>query len=126
MKVQNKILIVDDEPIILFYLQDLLVSSGDFVVEIAESGEQAIEILPSFKPDLILLDIQLPGMDGLNATKIIRNDPDLSRIPVVALTSYAMQGDEEKAKSVGCTGYIAKPIDTRSFLDEVADYLRQN
>jgi CheY-like chemotaxis protein len=72
------------------------------------------------------MDIQLPGIDGLDATKIIKKDPILKHIPVVALTSYAMQGDEEKAISAGCTGYIAKPIDTRNFLDILSGYLRPN
>ena len=76
--------------------------------------------------DLILMDIQLPGIDGLDATKIIKDDPILEHIPVVALTSYAMQGDEEKAISAGCNGYIAKPIDTRNFLDILTGYLRAN
>jgi CheY-like chemotaxis protein len=69
------------------------------------------------------MDIQLPGMDGLAAAKILKEDSDLKDIPIVALTSYAMQGDKEKALEAGCSGYIAKPIDTRKFLETLAQYL---
>jgi CheY-like chemotaxis protein len=69
------------------------------------------------------MDIQLPGMDGLSATKIIKEDPALKDIPIIGLTSYAMQGDKEKAMAAGCTGYITKPIDTRKFLKTVSKYL---
>ncbi len=70
--------------------------------------------------------VQLPGMDGLSATQIIKEDPSLKEIPIVALTSYAMQGDEEKALEAGCSGYIAKPIDTRKFLETISQYLKDN
>jgi len=92
----------------------------------AKDAEDGILLAREHLPDLILMDIQLPGIDGLDATKIIKDDPILKHIPVVALTSYAMQGDEEKAISAGCTGYIAKPIDTRNFLDILSGYLRPN
>ena len=78
----------------------------------AGDAEAGIQVAREHLPDIILMDIQLPGMDGLEATRIIRKDPILSNIPVMALTSYAMQGDEQKAISAGCAGYIAKPIDT--------------
>ena len=93
--------------------------------QVLEAGdaETGIQLARENMPDLILMDIQLPGMDGLQATRIIRKDPILRHIPVMAHTSHAMQGDEQKAISAGCAGYIAKPIDTRSFLDNLAGYL---
>jgi CheY-like chemotaxis protein len=92
----------------------------------AIDAESGIEQIREQRPDLVLMDIQLPGMDGLSATKIIKEDPSLKDIPVVALTSYAMQGDEEKALEAGCSGYIAKPIDTRKFLETISQYLKDN
>jgi CheY-like chemotaxis protein len=76
-----------------------------------------MQLIREYRPDLVLMDVQLPGMDGLKATRIIKGDQALKDIPVVALTSYAMQGDEEKATEAGCTGYITKPIDTKAFLE---------
>jgi len=77
-------------------------------------------------PDLVLMDIQLPGMDGLRATRIIKEDSVIKDIPIVALTSYAMQGDETKAIEAGCAGYISKPIDTISFLETISQFLRHD
>jgi CheY-like chemotaxis protein len=123
---ENKeILAIEDNQLNMKLVRSLL-QLGKFKVREAMDAETGIKLAREQQPDLILMDIQLPGMDGLSATQIIRKDPDLSNIPVVALTSYAMQGDEEKAKSVGCVGYIAKPIDTRSFLDTLTGYLELN
>jgi len=123
---ENKeILVIEDNQLNMKLVRSLL-QLGKFKVREAMDAETGIKLAREQQPDLILMDIQLPGMDGLSATQIIRKDPDLSNIPVVALTSYAMQGDEEKAKSVGCVGYIAKPIDTRSFLDTLTGYLELN
>ena len=123
---ENKeILVIEDNQLNMKLVRSLL-RLGKFKVREAMDAETGIKLAREQQPDLILMDIQLPGMDGLNATSIIMKDPNLSNIPVVALTSYAMQGDEEKAKSVGCAGYIAKPIDTRSFLDTLAGYLEPN
>lgn len=120
---QRKIvLVVEDNELNMKLIRSLL-QLGDFDILEAQDAERAIELVKKIKPDLILMDIQLPGMDGLNATRIIRNDPSLKNIPIVAITSYAMHGDEQKAKSAGCTGYIAKPIDTRSFLDNINEYM---
>ncbi len=89
-------------------------------------AETGIQLAHEHQPNLILMDIQLPGMDGLEATRLIREDRALKDVPVVALTSYAMQGDKDKAKDFGCAGYISKPIDTRSFLETVSQYLQHN
>ena len=123
---QNKtILIIEDNELNMKLVRSML-QLGQYVVLEAEDAESGIQLAREALPDLILMDIQLPGMDGLSATRLIRKDPVLSGIPVVALTSYAMQGDEQKAKSAGCTGYIAKPIDTRSFLGILAGHLNLN
>jgi CheY-like chemotaxis protein len=81
------------------------------VIEV-ENAEKGIQLARDHQPDLILMDIQLPGMDGLKATELILNDENLKDIPILALTSYAMEGDEDKAFAAGCVGYITKPIDT--------------
>ena len=99
---------------------------GNFEVIEAKDAETGINLAKKTNPDLILMDIQLPGMDGLEATRNIRQDPELKRIPIIALTSYAMHGDEEKAKAAGCTGYMAKPIDTRGFLNVIGGFLDHN
>jgi len=100
-----------------------LLKLGDHTMLEATDAETGIQMAHEHLPDLILMDIQLPGMNGLEATRIISNDADLKDIPVVALTSYAMQGDEEKAKKAGCIEYITKPLDTKKFLERIGKYL---
>ena len=120
---QNKmVLVVEDNPLNMKLIRSLL-QLGDFDMIEAPDAESGIELAKKIKPDLILMDIQLPGMDGLSATQLIKNDPSLNKVPIVAITSYAMHGDEQKTKSAGCSGYIAKPIDTRSFLDIINEYM---
>jgi CheY-like chemotaxis protein len=119
------VLIIEDNELNMKLVRSMLKLSHYQVLE-AKDAENGILLAREHSPDLILMDIQLPGIDGLDATKIIKKDPILKHIPVVALTSYAMQGDEEKTISAGCTGYIAKPIDTRNFLDILSGYLRPN
>ena len=116
------ILVVEDNELNMKLVRGLI-KIGNYGMLEAIDAESGIEQIREQRPDLVLMDIQLPGMDGLSATKIIKEDPSLKDIPVVALTSYAMQGDEEKALEAGCTGYIAKPIDTRKFLETVSQYL---
>lgn len=119
----KSILVVEDNELNMKLVRSLL-QIGKYNVLEAMNAETGIQLARENLPDLVLMDIQLPGMDGLTATRIIKKDPALQNIPVVALTSYAMQGDDEKAKLAGCTGYIAKPIDTRSFLDTVANKMK--
>ncbi len=120
---QNKVvLVIEDNPLNMKLMRSLL-QLGNFEILEAADAESGIELAKKIKPDLILMDIQLPGMDGLSATRIIRDDPSLKEVPIVAVTSYAMHGDEQKAKSAGCSGYIAKPINTRSFMDTINDYM---
>jgi CheY-like chemotaxis protein len=90
----------------------------------ARTAQEAFEILKTERPDLILMDVQLPGMDGLEATRKLKGDAVTRDIPVVAVTSYAMTGDREQALAIGCAGYITKPIDTATFVQEVAAGLR--
>ena len=116
------VLVVEDNEMNMKLVRSLL-QIGKYRVLEAVDGESGIKLAREHHPDLILMDIQLPGMDGLTATREIKNEPAVKDISVVALTSYAMQGDEEKARDAGCAGYIAKPIDTRRFLETVGQFL---
>ena len=124
MKVKT-ILVIEDNKLNM-KLVNGLITIGKYRMLEAVDAESGIQLIREQRPDLVLMDIQLPGMDGLSATKVIKEDPDLKDIPIVALTSFAMQGDEEKALAVGCTGYITKPIDTRKFLETVSQYLKDD
>jgi CheY-like chemotaxis protein len=124
MKIKT-ILVVEDNKLNMKLVKGLI-KIGKYRMLEANDAESGIEQIREKQPDLVLMDIQLPGMDGLSATKVIKEDPDLKDIPIVALTSFAMQGDEEKALAVGCTGYITKPIDTRNFLETVSRYLKDD
>ena len=113
-----RVLIVDDNPTNLKLASDVLVSEG-FAVEAAEDATQAQAMLTQRLPDLILMDIALPGMDGLALTRLLKADSRFSKVPIVALTASAMRGDEQKALAAGCAGYITKPINTREFARQV-------
>ncbi|SRR6266849_409639 len=117
------VLIVDDAPDNLVLTQFLLESEG-FEVRTAEDAEQALEVLSTYHPLLILMDVQLPGMDGLELTRQLRADPQWNDVIIVALTAYAMKGDEENALAAGCDGYITKPISTRTFASVVRDCMQ--
>ena len=119
------ILIIEDNQLNLKLVKTLLQIAKHQVLE-AGDAENGLEIAKEQVPDLILMDIQMPVMNGLEATRIIKQDPELMGIPVVALTSFAMQGDEEKAMEAGCEGYITKPIDTREFTKTLAQYYSNN
>ena len=116
------ILIVDDNGLNLKLARVVLASEG-FEVSIAENVPGAREAIAASHPRLILMDIQLPGLDGLEFTRQLKAAPETRDIVVVALTSYAMRGDEEKALAAGCQGYLSKPIDTRTLGRTVASYL---
>ena len=115
-------LIVDDNAANL-KLARVLLSGEGYEVRTAGDAEQALELLESFCPRLILMDLQLPGMDGLELTRRLKADPTRRDIAVIALTAYAMKGDEEKARAAGCDGYVTKPIDTEELPRLVADHL---
>jgi CheY-like chemotaxis protein len=117
------VLIVDDNPINLRLAADVLEHEG-FEVQRAMDAEEAQSLLGVMVPDLILMDIALPGMDGLTLTGILKSDQRYAGIPIVALTASAMSGDEARSRSAGCDGYISKPIDTRRFATQVRQYLR--
>jgi CheY-like chemotaxis protein len=121
--VSGLILVVDDNPINLKLAEEVLLSGGYTVVG-AVDAEQARRLLTTLLPDLIMMDIALPGMDGLSLTRIIKSDVRLKHIPVVALTAYAMRGDDLKAAEAGCDGYITKPIDTRVLVEQVSAMIR--
>ena len=118
----EKILLVEDNEVNRRLAEFLLRSQG-YQVREAANAQEAFDILKTERPDLIVIDIQLPGMDGLEATKNIKAQPKTADIPIVAVTSYAMKGDREKALAVGCAGYITKPIDKVTFIKEVASHL---
>jgi len=118
----ERILLVEDNPQNRRLAQFLLQSHGYIVYE-ATTGEAALELARTHLPDLILMDLQLPGVDGYAVTQRLKEDAATAAIPVVALTAYAMQGDRDKALAVGCDGYITKPIDTREFPAAVQRYL---
>ena len=115
------ILIVEDDPKCLKLFRDLLEVQGFTILE-ATNGKQGVEIVKGKKPNLILMDIQMPVMDGTEAIKILKADPNTKEIPTVALTAYAMKEDEEKIRQAGFDGYITKPIDTKEFLKKVSGY----
>ncbi len=115
------ILIVEDESKNMTLIRDLLQASGYKTIE-ATDGEQGVELAKASKPDLILMDIQMPVMDGLEATRILKADTTTKDIPVLALTSYAMKGDEERILEAGCNGYLAKPFDIQELLKKVGKY----
>lgn len=117
-----RILIIEDNPTNLKLASQVLEMEGWLVVQ-ATDAEQAQEQLQRMSPDLILIDIALPGMDGLTLTRRIKADEKLKHIPVVAMTAFAMKGDDRKAFEAGCDGYITKPIDTRKFSQQVAAFL---
>ena len=118
----DSILIVEDNPINMKLLKVLLLKH-QFAVTTAMDAEEALRLLSDYLPTLILMDLQLPGMDGLALTRHLKSDPRTRHIIIIALTAYAMKGDEEKALSAGCDGYITKPFDTRTLPKTIAHYL---
>jgi CheY-like chemotaxis protein len=116
------ILVVDDNDAGLELVRFVLEIEG-FQVETAGSSAEVLRRLKVHTPDLILMDVQLPGQDGLALTRQLKTDPATAHIPIVALTAHAMDGDREQALAAGCSGYVTKPINTRTFGDEVRDFL---
>ena len=120
-----KILVVEDNEFNMKLVRTLLQIKGYTVIE-AMDAETGIKLAKKHCPNLILMDIQLPHLDGLSATRILREDKQTCDIPIVAVTSFAMEGDEQKTIDAGCAGYISKPLDTRTFLAEVDTFLYPN
>ncbi len=121
----KNILVIEDNELNMKLVRSLLELGGYKVIAVS-NAEDGIAYLRSERPDLVLMDIQLPGMNGLEATRTIREEMGLKDLPVVALSSYAMQGDDQKALDAGCDGYITKPIETRYFLKTIGGYLSQS
>ena len=116
------ILIVDDNPVNLKLIRILLAAEG-YDVHTAGDAEEALRVLKDLRPRIILMDIQLPGIDGLELTRQLKANPLTHDIRILGLTAYAMKGDEEKIMAAGCDGYIAKPIDTRTLPGVIQRYL---
>jgi len=115
---RSLILVVEDNPTNQL-LTTMVLNRDGFETAVAESAEDALVFMKSRRPDLILMDVQLPGMDGLTFASSLRSIPEAAGVPVVALTSHAMRGDRERAIAAGCVGYLSKPIDTRTLSDEL-------
>jgi CheY-like chemotaxis protein len=118
-------MVVEDNPSSMRLFSGLLRAAGYRVAE-STSGEAALDAARAAPPRLILMDMQLPGMDGLEVARALRADPDTNGIPVVALTAHAMQGDAERARAAGCCGYITKPIESARFTAQIAEILRNS
>lgn len=121
----QKILIIEDNEKSRRLVRDVLVHYGYVIIE-AENGEEGIRKTKEHKPDLILMDMQMPVMNGYEATRILKNDPDTKHIKIVAVTSFAMLGDREKIVEAGADDYIAKPINTRALPEKVKRLLSEN
>jgi CheY-like chemotaxis protein len=122
MKTSPRILVVDDNDAGQLLVCSVLQLQG-FRVDSAGSAVEVLERLSAHTPDLILMDVQLPGQDGLALTRQLKSDPATAVIPIVALTAHAMPGDREQALAAGCIGYISKPIDTRTLGDQIREFL---
>jgi two-component system cell cycle response regulator DivK len=118
------VLVIEDNPANMTLTVILLESVGHTVLT-ATNAEAGLRLARSEQPSLILMDIQLPGMDGLQATALLKEDPATRDIPVIAVTAMAMKGDEERIRAAGCDGYVAKPMSYQGFLEVVAEHLDQ-
>ena len=118
----KRILVVEDTEDNRQIIRDLLSSVGYELIE-ATDGAEGVALAQSRHPDLILMDIQLPQMDGYEATRRIRAVPELAKVPIIAVTSYALSGDEAKTRAAGCDGYIAKPFSPRQLLAKIREFL---
>ncbi|MGE5553653.1 MAG: response regulator [Betaproteobacteria bacterium] len=118
----GRVLVVEDNELHLQLVSDLLTLHG-FEVLCASTGARALVLAEESAPDLILMDISLQGMNGFEVTRMLKRNPNTAGIPVVALTAYAMQHDQEQAEEAGCAGYIPKPIDTRTFPSLVSTFI---
>ena len=116
------VLVVEDNELNMKLFHDLLEANGYNIVQ-TRNGLEAIDLARTHRPDLILMDIQLPEVSGLEVTKWLKDDPELKAIPVVAVTAFAMKGDEERIRQGGCEAYVSKPISVPKFLETIKTYL---
>ncbi len=119
---EGRILLIEDNPLNMELAVDLL-ELGGYEVLTATTAEEGIELAQKETPGLILMDISLPGIDGLEATRILKKDKKVKDVPIVAMSAHAMTGDKEKAMEAGCVGYITKPIDTKSLVERVKEFM---
>lgn len=119
---RKKVLIVEDNELNMKLFHDLLMAKGHATIQTRE-GSSAIDLARQHKPDLILMDIQLPGISGIDVTKQLKADPELRHIPVIAVTAFAMRKDEERIRGGGCDAYITKPITVAGFFETVGRFL---
>lgn len=119
---KKKILVIEDNEQNL-YLVSFILEKNNYLVLQARSGDEGVAIARKENPDLILLDIQLPVMDGYKVARLLREMPQLVKTPIIAVTSFAMPGDSDQAMAAGCTGYIEKPIDPDTFMSEIEQHL---
>jgi len=117
------ILVIEDNEMNMKLMRAVLRVGAYRMVE-AHDAETGLRLIREIRPDLVLMDIQLPGMDGLSATKIIKADPELTDIPIFALTGFAMESDKEKAMDIGFAGYIVKPFNVKDFLETIGHYFQ--
>ncbi len=122
---EKTILVIEDNEMNMKLMRAVL-RAGHYRMLEAPDAEKGLRLVREHHPDLILMDIQLPAMDGLSATKIIKADPDLRDIPIFALTGFAMESDKEKAMDIGLEGYIVKPFSVKVLLDTIADHFNRN
>jgi two-component system cell cycle response regulator DivK len=120
----KRILVVEDQPDSRQIIRDMLAGT-DYEITEAENGEEALTAIEKERPDLILMDIQLPVMDGYTATNQIKADPALRSIPIIAVTSYALASEEKKARAAGCDDYVTKPFSPRQLLGKIRQYLAE-
>lgn len=119
---KHRVLVIEDNPLNLELIVDLL-EARDFSVLQARNAEEGLRLAREAAPDLVLMDLSLPGMDGLAATQRLKADPATKPLPVIALTAHAMNGDEAAALAAGCDGYLTKPINTRTFPEQVIRFI---
>jgi two-component system, cell cycle response regulator DivK len=120
----KRILVVEDQPDSRQIIRDM-VAGTDYEITEAENGEEALAAIAKQRPDLILMDIQLPIMDGYTATRLIKTDPALRSIPIIAVTSYALAVEEKKARAAGCDDYVTKPFSPRQLLAKIRQHMPQ-
>ncbi|AKK20178.1 response regulator [Candidatus Liberibacter africanus] len=118
----KKVMIVEDNELNMKLFRDLIETSGYTSIQ-TRNGMEALDLARQYKPDIIIMDIQLPEISGLEITKKIKEDPELQRIPVIAVTAFAMKGDEERIRKGGCEAYISKPISLSIFMETIKKYI---
>ena len=122
---KQRVLVVEDNALNLELVREILDAEGYEVLEAAD-GAAGVAIATLERPALILMDLQLPELDGLEAVRLLRADPRLADIPILAVTAHAMKGDDEKARAAGCDGFITKPIQVREFAATIAEFLKRS